>query len=205
MYPLRVSASLLALDVALLLPPPAFEVVAHLNDRLTAPPNGFVFDTTHLPHVTLAQQFVPAAEMAAVRDALHGILSTTPPLELRSTGLISVGTTTSLTLEPIPDLAALHQRLMDRLAPFDLTTGDAASFYDDTEPARTRDVEWVARFRTRAAYGAWEPHVTLGVGRLEARSPAIQFVAARVAACQLGRYCTCRRVIAAWTLTAPSG
>jgi hypothetical protein len=63
------------------------------------------------------------------------------------------------------------------------------------------DVIWVSGFRLKAAFGEFTPHVTLGHGK---EPPAIEpfaFDATTVAACHLGRFCTCRRVLANWTLT----
>lgn len=196
---------LLAVDVALLLPPRAHGLVTRLNARLAGPPDGFRFDADHLPHVSLVQQFVPATEMPLVSAEVSAVLAAIPRLTLVAERLASNGTTTSLVLAGTRSLQTLHARLMDRLAPFDMTAGDADAFLSDGEPPRPRDVEWVTRFRTAAAYAAFEPHVTLGAGVLDDRAPALEFEADRVAICRLGRYCTCRRVLASWTLAGRTG
>ncbi len=192
--------SLLAVDVALLLPPAAQEVVALLNAQLAGPPDGFRFDAGHLPHVTLVQQFVPAADLPLAAAETGAVLAAFAPLTLAAERLASSGPTTSLVLGATEPLADLHRRLMDRLAPFDMAAGGADAFVTDDAPPRQRDVEWVTRFRTAAAYGAFEPHVTLGAGLLDAPAPGLEFTAARVALCRLGRFCTCRQVLASWTL-----
>ena len=197
--------SLVAVDAAILLPRAAQEVVARLNAQLAGPPDGFRFDATHLPHVTLAQQFVPAADLPLVTAEVGAVLASFPPLTLTAERFASSGLTTSLVLAATRSLDAIHTRLMDRLAAFDMTAGGADAFLADGEPPRARDVEWVTRFRTAAAYGSFEPHVTLGVGVLDAPAPALEFEAEEVALCRLGRFCTCRRVVASWTLAERSG
>ena len=192
--------SLVAIDVAILLPPTVQEVVARLNAQLAGPPEGFRFDATHLPHVTLAQQFVPAADLSLVAAEVGAVLASFPPLTLTAGHLASSGLTTSLVLGATGSINAIHTRIMDRLAAFDMTAGGADAFLADGESPRARDVEWVTRFRTAAAYGSFEPHVTLGVGVLDAPAPALEFEAEEVALCRLGRFCTCRRVVASWTL-----
>ena len=192
--------SLVAVDVAVLLPPAAQALVARLNAQLTAPPDGFRFDATHLPHVTLAQQFVPAADLPLVEAEVGAVLAAFPRLTLTAERLASSGRTTSLVLAATRSIDAIHTRVMDRLAAFDMTAGDGAAFVADDEPARARDVEWVTRFRTAAAYASFQPHVTLGVGVLDAPAPAFEFEVNEVALCHLGRFCTCRRVLASWTL-----
>ena len=197
--------SLLAIDVALLLPPRAYDLVTQLNARLAGPPDGFRFDADHLPHVSLVQQFVPATDLPLVSAEVGAVLSAAAPLTLVAERLRSSGVTTSLDLAPTHPLATLHARLMDRLAPFDMTAGDADAFLAAGEPVRARDVEWVTRFRTAAAYAAFEPHVTLGAGVLDDAAPALEFEARQVAVCRLGRFCTCRRVLASWTLAGRAG
>ena len=192
--------SLVAIDAAILLPPAAQDAVARLNAQLAGPPDGFRFDGNHLPHVTLAQQFVPAADLPLVAAEAGAVLASFPPLTLTAERLASNGRTTSLVLAATGSIDAIHTRLMDRLAAFDMTTGGADAFLADGEPPRARDVEWVTRFRTAAAYASFEPHVTLGVGVLDAPAPALEFEADQVALCRLGRFCTCRRVVASWTL-----
>ena len=196
--------SLVAVDAAVLLPPTAQEVVAQLNAQLVAPPDGFRFDAGHLPHVTLAQQFVPAADLGLVTAEIGAVLASFPPLTLTADRLASSGVTTSLVLASTRPLTALHTRLMDRLAAFDMTAGGADAFLANGEAPRARDIEWVTRFRTAAAYGSFEPHVTLGVGTLDSPAPAFEFEADEVALCRLGRFCTCRRTITSWTLAKPS-
>ena len=210
-------ARLLALDVALLLPSEAARAVGRLNERLQAPPAGFAFDATHLPHVTLVQQFVRTADMPIVLPRLGRVASRTPPIALRGAGLQRGRTTTSLAVEGGAALRALHDRLLACLAPHAAPAADgsgfagdafAAAFVADAEPPRGADIEWVARFRTRAAGDRFEPHVTLGVGELDRGAvPRIAFTAADLAACHLGRFCTCRRVLGAWHLGdgAPTG
>ena len=195
----------LAVDLALLPPTEAQTEIARLNARLAGPPEGFRFDASHLAHVTLAQQFVPAADLPVLAAEIGEVLAPFAPLTLTAVRLASSGLTTSLVLEGTQALAALHVRLMDRLAAFDVTAGNAEAFVAGGEPPRARDVEWVTRYRTAAAYGSFEPHVTLGTGVLDAPAPALEFETARVALCHLGRFCTCRRVLASWTLAAETG
>ena len=201
-----VSSPLLALDVALRLPSSVEKAVRQLNDTLNAPPTGFRFDATHLPHITLVQQFSPVDEVDAVAEAIRSIVSVHPPLRLATATLTRGGTATALTLTPTPSLNALHRRLMNQLAAFDIGAGDERAFTDadadaqKAEPARAHDVAWVTRFRTEAAYDAFDPHITLGVGVIDAAAPSITFEASTVALCALGRFCTCRQVLKSWEL-----
>lgn len=193
----------LAVDVAILLPDALLQPLLRLNAALLPPRDGFRFDATHLPHVTLAQQFIPAAQLPefvlGAEAALHGCA----PLRLLPAGLSHGRTASTVRLEPTDALIRLHTRLMDRLRRFESAPGDATAFLSAGGlPPRDADVEWVRQFRTHAAYERFDPHVTVGIGTLREPGPLPAADGARVALCQLGRFCTCRRILAEWTLTA---
>ena len=80
--------------------------------------------------------------------------------------------------------------------------GAEDAFWTDGNAPRSADIEWVATFRQQSALQRFDPHITIGVGALNARVAPTSFVATQLAMCQLGRFCTCRRVLRAWTLTA---
>ena len=191
---------LVALDVVLLLPSAAATAVARLNAQLEPPPAGFVFDDTHLPHVTLVQQFVREADLAMALGVLVPTALETPAIPLRGTGLRRGRTTTSLGVDGGAALRLLHERLLARLGPHAAAPGDASAFVAGGEPARDGDVEWVTQFRAQATGARFEPHVTLGVGALDDAATRIAFTATELAACHLGRFCTCRRVLGTWRL-----
>ena len=195
--------ALLAIDIAVLLPDPLLQPVLHLNAALPPPPGGLRFDDTHLPHVTLAQQFIAAAQLPDVIHETTAALRGVPSLRLLPAGLSRGRTTSTVRLEPTAALNCLHTRLMDRLRQFEcVKEGDGTAFLSaGGEPARDADVDWVRQFRDHAAYERFDPHVTIGVGSLPEPGPLPAAAATRVALCQLGRFCTCRRVMAEWILT----
>ena len=198
---------LLALDVALLPPAACRPQLAAMNAALDPPPRGFRFDDTHLPHVTLAQQFVAADRLDDVVRCLARVVRRAAPLRLRSTGLSRGRTTSSLRLEPTAALSRLHAGVMDALLPLDAGPGGESAFASHGEPPRAADLEWVTHFRDQTAYARFDPHITLGVGAppdAPDAPAALDALADRVALCRLGRYCTCRRALAVWTLT-PQG
>ena len=193
---------LLAVDVAILLPGALLRPLLRLNAALLPPPGGFRFDATHLPHLTLTQHFVAAARLPGVVRETAAALRGAGPLRLLPAGPSRGRTASVVQVVPTAALTRLHAGLMDRLEPFERGPGDEAAFVADArEPVRRADVEWVRQFRTQAAHGRFEPHVTVGVGALPRLDPLPAADAARAALCQLGRFCTCRRVLAEWNLT----
>ena len=193
---------LLAVDVAVLLPHPLLEPVLRLNAALLPPPDGFRFDATHLPHVTLAQLFIAAAQLPGAIRETAAVTHDCGPLRLAPAGLSRGRTASTLRLEPTRPLTRLHADLMDRLRQFESGRGDVAAFCSTgDETPRDADVEWVRQFRTHAAYNRFDPHITVGVGTLQGLGPLPAADGARVALCHLGRFCTCRRILAEWSLT----
>lgn len=197
---------LLAIDIALLLPEAANERALAANAMLLAArPEGsqvLLFDSTHLPHITLVQMFVRSTSLPAligrIDPVIESIWSSLQPLVLRVTGVGSSTTAAHFAIESNAALQSLHEALMDAVRPFEEAGGGAEAFYSDGEPARDGDVAWVAHFRTRSSYGNFSPHITLGIGPPPEFREPVQFTAERVALCRLGRYCTCRMVLREW-------
>ena len=190
---------LLALDVALLPPPEVREIAVRLSAALPrATSKGLLLDDEHLPHVTLVQQFVETADIDAVAAVLDRVLTDTIPLRLRVPGAGKAGDTVWMTIEGSPALLALHRGLMDALQPFERSGGGPEAFHDGD--ARPGDVQWVANYRRASAFRAFTPHVTLGHAAAPPHVAPFEFEARIVAACHLGRFCTCRGVIRSWTL-----
>ena len=76
------SSPLVALDVAILLPPEPAAAVELLNKRLKAPPEGFRFNDRHLPHISLVQQFSPTTELNAIQEAIGYVVRGHPSFEV---------------------------------------------------------------------------------------------------------------------------
>jgi len=193
-------SSLVAVDVVLLLPPSLDRLVRRLNGELDPPPAGFRFDDTHLPHLTLAQQAIPRAELLDLVDRLAAVFRDHPPLPLGTTDVVHGRTASTLGVANTPALQALHEGVAAVAQAWPDREPDEAAFVTDAAGIRAADRAWVAAFRRESSHARFDPHVTLGIGRLERPVRAIPFVATRAALCQLGRFCTCRRVLAAWTL-----
>ena len=196
-----------AINIALLLPNPLVRLMITLNRRLRMPPNGFLFDSTHLPHLTLVQQFARQRDLVAIADTVANIIRNQIPLALTTTH-ISCAQSSTLGIGLTGELATLHGRLMECLEPFrDASASDDEDdgFWTDGDGPRLADIKWATTFREQSAFHRFKPHITLGMGTLEARIPPTEFTATQIVMCQLGRFCTCRRILKAWTLTGSKG
>ena len=194
-------SNLIAIDIALLLPEAVNERAKAFNGALLAErPDGYRFDDTHLPHLTLAQQFIRRGNLPALIKRMDPILRGAPPLWLRVVGVGASGTAAHFAIEPTPDLQKLHETIMDAAQSLEEAGGGAAAFYSDGELARESDVAWVSQFRPHSSYARFSPHITLGIGPLPEFREPFEFTADRIALCHLGRFCTCRIVLREWRL-----
>lgn len=196
-------AQLLAIDVAILPPADVADRAVALSAVLPAAESrGLQLGPARLPHVTLVQAFVRSGDQAIVFERIGAALAGEPPLRVTVSGGERSGETVWMAIERSERLRTIHERLMDALAPFERADGGIDAF--DDGDARERDVSWVARYRAVAAFEVFRPHITLGHA---AAAPSIEpfvFEAVTIAACHLGRFCTCRRVLCAWTLSGPA-
>ena len=202
---------MLALDVAIVPPPAIRDRASEISEELAqarGTSGGLILDDTHLPHITLTQQFIVPEDLDAAFDAIDQVLRRQPPLALR---VIGSGRSTSsawMSIERTPALAVVHSALMAALRPFERPNGTAAAFLGGD--ARPEDVDWVTSYRSRSSFDAFTPHITLGqlpdgkgaADQLPAIEP-MRFDAGDIAACHLGRYCACRAVLRRWTLSEP--
>ena len=194
----RPVTKLVALDVAILPPP---DVMARAIACSAAIPRDgserLVLDASHLPHITLTQHFVRYEELDAAYAEIDEVLDGQMPLRLAITGGGQSGNTLWMAVERTRALLDLHERLMKALRDLERTNGDAHAFL---EGGRVGDVHWVGGFRQQASFGAYTPHITLGHGSQTPQIEHMEFEATAIAACHLGRFCTCRKVLRAWEL-----
>lgn len=186
----------LAIDIALLLPGSAADAATEINRRLDGGrPGGLTLDATHLPHITLVQLFVAEDRLGQLFPRLDRVAANFEPLEIRVRGLDDESGTAMLALEENDTLLALHAALMETVREFEVTGGAESFFTEGDLPARERDVAWVAGYRADHSGPHFVPHVTVGHGSGGGPVVPFAFRAARLAACHLGRYCTCRRIV----------
>src|SRR6266540_973797 len=184
---------LLALDVALLPPPDVRQRAIELNAGLSARGSqDLQLDEDHHPHVTLTQAFIRAEELYAALGRVHEVLRGLRPLVVDVSGGGHSGHTVSMEIERTPRLVELHEQLMEALRGYERPGGTRAAFVDGD--GRVADVMWVTGYRLTSAFHAFTPHITLGHGEQAPIIEPFTFEATTVAACHLGRFCTCRRV-----------
>lgn len=192
-------STLLALDVAIL--PPlnvrqrAIELSASLPESES---HGMRLDDTHLPHLTLTQMFVRTEELELALEKVDEVMRGRRPLHLTISGGGKGSNAVWMTVENTPELQELHERVMEATRGLERPGGTPAAFHGGD--ARVGDMLWVASYRLKSSFGHYTPHITLGHAETPPAVAPMSFTADTVAACHLGRFCSCREVLRSWSL-----
>ena len=194
---LRKMADLLALDIAILPPSDAGERAVRLSAALPKEQSqGLRLDAGHLPHITLTQQFVRRDALDAIFARVDEVLRGQRPIPVNVGGSGKGASAVWMAVERTPAIFRLHDRLMEGLRDFEQPGGGPDAFLDGD--AREGDVAWVVNYRLKSSFDSYTPHITLGHAGEPPRVEPFTFEATTVAACRLGRFCSCRRVLRTW-------
>lgn len=165
--------TLIAINVLLLPDAATAEKTLSTNARLLKNyPAGFALDANHAPHITLVQQFVHRADLAAVANAVAAVLSNEQPAQWQSTatgfydmayknlGLVGI------VIEPTEGLLHLQQTIIAAVAPFAVDKGTAEAFAPraDGESITQATVDYVNNFVGSSSGINYHPHLTCGIG-----------------------------------------
>ena len=205
-----------AIDIAL---EPDTTMIQHAQDAnarlLKAFPKGFALDATHLPHISILQQFVRRADLDKVYAAADKVFAREKPTswKLKAFKYYYIPSPpiglAGIVVEPTPDLHKLQEKLIHAIAPFAAKGGSAAAFVSDDGGHDIQPflIEYVADFVKIAAGKKFNPHVTIGVGTetylnemLAEPFEAFTFSPVGASVYQLGSFGTARKELKALTL-----
>jgi hypothetical protein len=192
----------LAVDIALIPAPELFAAAITLNRSLHGVPDApiMLHPSNCLPHVSLAMGCVREDDIAAVATILDRLATAHSPVELSPAGFHVRQSQTgyvvsSVELARTTTLQALHEAVMRAVEP-SVSDDAAADMFIDPHGIPLSTIRWVNEYPATASFERFWPHITLGMGAppADAALPAPS-LASRLALCQLGPHCTCRRVL----------
>jgi phosphoserine phosphatase len=176
-------------------------------------PQGFSFDATHRPHLTMIQRFVRSADLGKIHTAVGKIIASAnlSGMKLEAfkyyyapTGDVGVS---GIVAKPTPELLKLQNDLIAAVAPFTVRTGDSSAFFttpDDPniDPAL---IDYVSTFVPQRSGEHFNPHVSTGVAprtyldKLIAEPfESFTFSPAGAAVYQLGQFGTAAKSLKEW-------
>jgi 2'-5' RNA ligase len=192
-------SKLLAIDVAILPTPAVRARAVDLSASLPASEShGLRLDDEHLPHVTLSQHFIREDERELAFEKVDEVLRGQKPLKLVISGGGRSSSAVWMAVENTPQLQKLHERLMEGLRGVERAGATPAAFFGGD--ARMGDVLTVASYRVNSSFAGFSPHITLGHASQPPVVERMSFQASIIAACHLGRFCSCRQILRSWTL-----
>jgi hypothetical protein len=182
-----------------------------LNRELrTNDPQGFAFDDTHVPHISLLHQYVRERDLPSVFAAVERVLSQHPlaGLELTTKGLEhqpwNDKHVSSISLEKPHELDGVQNELVAALRSYRVQSGNASAFVTSASDRHIdpTTLDYVATFVGKHTAENFKPHITVGLSSAEfaeglkadeaARTP-IKFKVQDVAVYQLGNVGTARK------------
>ncbi len=162
-----------------------------------------------LPHLSLCMGVVQDEDIPEVTSILSDIARESFPLKLTAESVqaatLSAGNKISgLAIANTDDLQKLHNTVMQKLRSFLSYEAQAPMFYN---PPEVEDITltWVKGYSSKHDNPTlFRPHITVGFGetdRADTFALPIDFTASTLALCQLGNYCTCRKVYSTFSLS----
>jgi 2'-5' RNA ligase len=185
------------------------QIAQNANTRLRkAVPAGFVFDASHVPHLSVLHRYVKSSDLPAIYSAIDRVTAGLHPEKdpLTVTGYEASTweekTIVSLTVQRSPELERLQTAVVDALAPYSVERGDERAFVRTEESMQIDQstIDYVASFVPTKVGANYSPHITLGFGdqatakqmQSEPFTP-VDFRPAGIAVYQLGNTGTARK------------
>lgn len=199
---------LIALDIALLLPPELDTLCRRINSTTGASPFSDFRKTDNHPHITLAMGVFPVAYIEALYAALLPFQITHHPLPLTVKDLYKkhseqIGQEYQLQIERIEDICSLQRDVMSRLRNYfaaETATREMVRV-DSDEQWEPNTTYWIDGFKHKKPED-YTPHISLKCR--EAKLPSeidLNFVVDRLAIARVGNYCSCRDILREVILT----
>ena len=178
-------------------------------------PQGFTFDATHRPHITMIQRFVRSADLDKVNAAVGKIIAranvTGMKLEAFKYYYAPAGDTgvSGIVAKPTPELIKLQKDLIAAVAPFTVESGDSSAFFTTPDDPIIDPllIDYVSTFVPKQSGEHFNPHVSTGVAPrayldklLAEPFEPFTFSPAGAAVYQLGQFGTAAKSLKEWKL-----
>lgn len=193
----------IAIDVALLLPDRINNICIGINRKAGADAFSDLSKNNNHPHITLAMGVIDESDLPEVQTKLEYISKQFSSLKLEITGIYFEITPESkksygFVVELTNELKRLHWEIMKELLPiFSYGVDKKMFFLDSDENFNEVSKYWVDNYgKKHLDPNNYYPHISLKCKKASYDGLPIKFSASRLAVCQLGNYCTCRKIFA---------
>lgn len=157
-----------------------------------------------LPHISLAMGAIKGEDIPKVYQAISLLANAMSPFKFELDDVYTMEltdgrTSVGINLKQTNELLQLHEHLMEIIAPFNQkATSQSISPIRGTNPLT---LNYIDSFREEHSYKKYQPHITLGFGKLESLGNiALNSTIEDLFICQLANYCTCARILESFPL-----
>lgn len=153
-----------------------------------------------LPHISLCMGCIEESEIPEIKNQLDEIASEFSPFHLHTTDLVAENTPAGkkvsvLQIKNQEDLQRLHETVMKKLWKYLSYDVEMSMLFNPPE-VNKETLYWIRNYANNYEDPSlFDPHITVGLGKTGHFQTPISFSASEIALCQLGNYCTCRKVI----------
>lgn len=199
--------SRIAVDVVLLPPEFVMEKAIQLNrELLKSNEKKIILSSKNcIPHISLAMGCISEGNRHEIENILGSIISGFPAIQLKAESIaarkIPPGILVSqIVIQKTVQIQELHNIIMEKLRLHFDYDANPSMFHN---PLKIGDftLNWVKNYaRHYRNPKLFHPHITLGIGKIKKPGFPLSFFAKRLAICQLGNYCTCRKILAEFEL-----
>ncbi len=198
----------LAIDVVLLPSERMMDHVITVNEKLLQQnlPKIILNKVNCLPHISLlmgciTETFLPQISQILSEIGRHESVFQLQITEAKVDTMPDGKPVTVLNVAANKRLEALHEALINQLKPFLSFDATPQMLFNPPEVEEIT-LPFINNYLKNFSFTNFSPHITAGIGAYNQGSYPIPFTAPTLALCQLGNYCTCRKVLHAVTLGA---
>lgn len=201
----------IVVDVALLFPANLEKKLIKINHSLKrdySPAKIYLNEENCFPHISLLMGVIDESQLEGIAKKLDYLASkfNPPKLNINNIELETLPTKdkevyiSGISLKKNSLILELHRSVVENLKEF-LSEGEINErmMYASIE-IDAKDTPWmfqyIQNFLKNSSYEKFNPHITIGDGVLKKqRGTPKGLTASRIAICQLGNYCTCRKIL----------
>lgn len=165
---------------------------------------------TCLPHISLCMGCVNENDLPRLKEILEVIAANLPIYTLTATKIDSEIIPTKeifswFDIQESKEIQSLYTDVVREFHPFLHYPAQEEYFFNPQEIEKIT-IDWVNGYEKKLQNSSlFHPHSSIGVGRMihSDISFPFDFTVSRIAICQLGNYCTCRKIIHSFLITNP--
>ncbi len=199
---------IMAVDVVIITSQEVSQYAISLSEQLEKSSPIVLNQKDYLPHISLSMNYID--DVMTTKQIIEQVVSQVEPL-LITVKSISRGVKPfeghyfyGLSIEKNESLKKLHNSLVDTMPNVPVEKPVSKYFLPESNGAIVQAVyDYVGSFKTHHSKDNFHPHITLGAGpadQLKADHLPLQFTVDTIYLCQLGNFCTCRKIIAEFPL-----